>query len=89
MIRAMFLLTAAVAIAAPATAGAPTGQTQTTTAKPEDKVICRFVNSTGSRLSRQKECHTRAEWDRQSEDTQDDIDRQRDRATGEATNAPH
>ena len=89
MIRVTLLAAVAAAVAVPAIAGAPTGQTQTTAAKPADKVVCRFVNTTGSRLSREKECHTRAEWNRQSEDTADDIDRQRDRATGEATNAPH
>ena len=89
MIRTAFLVTVAAAIAAPAVAGAPTGQGQTTAAKPEDKVICRFVNSTGSRLSRERECKTRADWNRESEETQDDVDRQRNRATGEATNGPH
>jgi hypothetical protein len=91
MFRIEFLLTVAAAIATPATAGAPTGQAQPTVKpeRPDEKVVCRFVNSTGSRLSRQKECHTRAEWDRQSEEYQDDVARQSQRATGEATNAPH
>jgi hypothetical protein len=89
MIRVALLATVAAALAVPAMAGAPTAPTQTTASRPEDKVVCRFVNTTGSRLSREKECKTRADWNRESDETADDIDRQRDRATGEATNAPH
>ena len=91
MIRAAFLLTMAAVATTPAAAGAPTGQAQPGAKpdKPEDKVVCRFVNSTGSRLSRNKECKTRAAWDRESEATQDDIERQSSRATGDALNGPH
>lgn len=90
MTRVAFVLAIAVAIATPTVAAAGTGQgSSVKSEKAQDKVVCRFVNSTGSRLSRQKECHTRAEWDRQSEETADDIERQRERATGEATNLPH
>ena len=92
MLRIAFLLGVAVATAAPAVAAdAPAAQSeaQARTDKPQEKIVCRFVNSTGSRLSRQKECHTRAEWDRQADETADDIDRQRARATGDATNGPH
>ena len=92
MFRIAFLLGVAVAIAAPtAAADVNAGQSQAParTDKPQEKIVCRFVNSTGSRLSRQKECHTRAEWDRQADETADDIDRQRARATGDATNGSH
>lgn len=90
MFRIAFLLGLAIATVTPAAAAdAPAAQATARTDKPEDKVVCRFVNSTGSRLSRQKECHTRAEWDRQSEETADDIERQRERATGDAMNSPH
>lgn len=91
MIRTAFLLAMTGLVATPAAADAPTGQAQPTAKpdKPEAKVICRFVNSTGSRLSRQKECKTRADWDRESEETQDDIARQSSRATGDPMNGPH
>ena len=91
MIRNAFLLALAVVVSAPGAADAPTGQSQPAAKsdKPEDKVVCRFVNSTGSRLSRQKECRTRAQWDRESEETQDDIERQSARATGDPLNGPH
>ena len=91
MIRTAFLLAMAAVVATPAAAGAPTGQDQSAAKpeKPEDKVVCRFVNSTGSRLSRQKECKTRADWDHESEEVQDDLERQSSRATGDATNGPH
>jgi hypothetical protein len=91
MIRAAFLLTMAAVVAPPAAAGAPTAQAQPAAKsdKPEDKVVCRFVNSTGSRLSRNKECKTRAEWDHEAEATQDDIEQQSARATGDPSNGPH
>jgi hypothetical protein len=91
MIRTAFLLAMAAVVATPAAAGAPASQDQAAAkpAKPEDKVVCRFVNSTGSRLGREKECKTRAQWDRESEETQDDIARQSARATGDAMNGPH
>lgn len=90
MFRIAFLLAAAAVVATPAIASTPGAQDQAAVqVKPADKVVCRFVNSTGSRLSRQKECHTRAEWDRQSEEAADDIERQRGRATGDAMNSPH
>jgi hypothetical protein len=90
MIRVAFLLTMAAVVATPAAAGTPAGLAQPTTKldKPEDKVVCRSVNSTGSRLSRQKECHTRAEWDRLSEEAQDDFAQQSSqRPSGQPT--PH
>jgi hypothetical protein len=91
MIRAAFLLTMATAVAAPAAAGAPTAQAQSAAKsdKPEDKIVCRFVNSTGSRLSREKECKTRAQWDHEAEDAQDDLARQTSRGTGDPSNGPH
>ena len=89
MIRITLSATVAAAVAVPAMAGAPSAPAQTTAAKPEDKVICRFVNTTGSRLSREKECKTRSQWNRESDEAQDDFEHQTSRATGDATNGSH
>jgi hypothetical protein len=91
MIRAVFVLTMAAIVAPPATAGIPTVQAQPAAKpdKPQDKIVCRFVNSTGSRLSREKECKTRAQWDHEAEDAQDDLARQTSRGTGDPLNGPH
>jgi hypothetical protein len=91
MTRSAILLALAAAFAAPANAGAPAAQGQTAE-KPgnsAEKVICRFVDTTGSRLSRNRECKTRAQWDYESRAAAEDIERGTQRATGEATNGPH
>jgi hypothetical protein len=81
---ASHLLAVMVALAAPDIDAAPAGQAQTNPKpeRPQDKIVCKFVNSTGSRLSGTRECRTRAEWERASADTQDDIDHMEKRATG-------
>ena len=91
MFRNAYLLALAAVISAPASAGAPAGQVQSAAKsdKSDDKIVCRFVNSTGSRLSRERQCKTRADWERESDETRDDIDRQRDRPTGDPMNGPH
>lgn len=93
MIRSAFLLAAAAAIAAPAAATAADAPTQgQATQKPDpmQKVVCKFIDTTGSRLSRNRECKTRAQWEAESQQTGEDVERQLNaRATGEATNAPH
>jgi hypothetical protein len=60
-------------ISVPVAAQAPTTQAQVTPkpTRPEDKVICRFVNTTGSRLLGDRTCKTRAQWQADSETAQD------------------
>jgi hypothetical protein len=84
MHRASQLLAVLVALAAPASEAAPAAQAQSNPKpeRPQDKIVCKFVNSTGSRLSGTRECRTRAEWERASADAQDDIDHMEKRATG-------
>lgn len=94
MIRSAFLLAAAAVIAAPAAtasaADAPTQGQATQKAAPSQKVVCKFIDTTGSRLSRNRECKTRAQWEAESQQTGEDVERQlNSRATGEATNGPH
>jgi hypothetical protein len=45
---------------------------------PDDKIVCRSTDTTGSRLEVRKECHTIAEWrdiTQQSRDSVDDLQR--------------
>jgi hypothetical protein len=81
---ASHLVAVMVVLAAPAIGAAPAAQAQTDPKpeRPQDKMVCKFVNTTGSRLSGTRECRTRAEWDRASADTQDDVDHMEKRATG-------
>lgn len=47
----------------PVAAGAQTAATDAKKDKNDpNRVICRSVESTGSRLGKKKECHTAAEW---------------------------
>ena len=90
MCRTAFLLALAVSIGAPAAAADPTSPAQPAVkVDKQDKIICKFVNTTGSRISRDRECKTRAQWDAESDAQREDFEHQSQRATGEATNGPH
>jgi hypothetical protein len=42
-----------------------------TAQKPEDKVICKYVEETGSRLGGKRVCMKRSDWQAQSQQAQD------------------
>lgn len=48
--------------------------TVTKAAKPEDKVVCRFINTTGSRLGGERVCKTRAQWEAESDRNREDFE---------------
>jgi len=52
------------------------------TDKTAERMICKSIHSTGSRLSTNRVCKTRSEWQRLSEETADALDQVRDRPTG-------
>ena len=83
MYRTAFVAALAALIAAPAAAADQSAQSQVS-AKPakEDKVICKFINTTGSRLSRERECKPRSEWERDADNTRDDLEHERKTAGG-------
>ena len=91
MIRTALLLAAAALVSAPAVAGTPTQQSQSAAKsdKPQDKLVCKFINTTGSRLSRDRVCMTRSQWQAQEDAQADDLQQGLGRATGEATNGSH
>jgi hypothetical protein len=62
-------LLAVLAFAAPAIAQ------ETPTEAPQDKKICRAVQSTGSILGAKRECHTKAEWTKIRAANQENVDR--------------
>jgi invasion protein IalB len=91
MYRTAFVVALFALIAAPAAAADQSAQPQSgaKSARPEDKIICKFINTTGSRLSRDRECKTRAQWEHEADDTRDQIEQQEQRATGDPGNLPH
>lgn len=91
MIRTALFLAAAALISAPAMAGTPAQESQTAAKpdKPQDKLVCKFVNTTGSRLSRDRVCMTRSQWQAQEDAQDDELQQGMGRATGEMTNGPH
>ena len=91
MIRTALLVAAAALMNGPAVAGTPTQESQTAAKpdKPQDKLVCKFINTTGSRLSRDRVCMTRSQWQAQEDAQSDELAQGVGRATGEATNGPH
>lgn len=43
-------------------------------AKAQDKLVCRLVNTTGSRLGGERVCKTRAEWEAESDRNREDFE---------------
>jgi hypothetical protein len=51
----------------------PTRQTVTVASLPGDKLICKYLKVTGSRLEQQKVCATKREWDVAEQETQEKL----------------
>ena len=51
----------------------PTRPTVTVVSLPGDKLICKYVRVTGSRIEQQKVCGTRAQWELADRETQDQV----------------
>ena len=75
MKKALFL--AALALPTAAAAQAPSSGSSGETAGGNDpnQMICRNLGETGSRLSRNRVCMTRGQWDQQRRETRQNIDR--------------
>ena len=87
MSRTALLLVIASAMTVPAGAASPSAQSQPSAkaakeAPRAEKVVCRSINTTGSLIASDRVCKTRAEWDREADETARDIDQQTKRATG-------
>jgi hypothetical protein len=61
---------------APAPATTPAKPEQPPKPDPEERMICRDQVITGSHIKTGKECHTKRDWDRMQNDTQDILDHQ-------------
>jgi hypothetical protein len=83
------LLLALVFMAAPAVAQAPATQTRPSpkAQKPADKLVCRFINTTGSRLIGDRVCKTRAQWDADADAAREDFENAPRRPSGDPTPA--
>jgi hypothetical protein len=70
---------------APTSKGATTVAPATATANPEDKVVCRYVEETGSRLGGHRICMKKSDWRAQAQDAK----RQRDFAPPAGISGSH
>jgi hypothetical protein len=82
------LLLAAAFVSVPAVADTPSRPTQAAAkpTKPEDKVVCRFVNTTGSRLLGERVCKTRGQWEADADTTRDILENAERHPTGTPVN---
>lgn len=51
----------------------PTQPTVTVVSMPGDKLVCKYIKTTGSRLEQQKVCGTKSQWEVADRDTQDQV----------------
>lgn len=51
----------------------PTQQTVTMVSLPGDKLICKYVRTTGSRIEQQKVCGTKSQWEVADRETQEHV----------------
>jgi hypothetical protein len=51
----------------------PTRQTVTMASLPGDKLICKYLKETGSRLDQQKICATKRQWELTEQETQETV----------------
>ena len=51
----------------------PTRPTVTMVSLPGDKLICKYVRTTGSRIEQQKVCGTKSQWDLADRETQEHV----------------
>jgi hypothetical protein len=83
------LLLATAALSWPALAQAPTQVQAPKTLKAQDKVVCRSINTTGSRISSERVCKTRAEWDADADATRDQLENAPRRPSGDQLSGPN
>lgn len=56
---------------------------------PKQKVLCKSINSTGSRISSDRVCKTQAEWDADADATRDDLEHGPRRPSGDQLSGPN
>lgn len=83
MTRTALLLAAAISVPVAAQPTASSISAVTKAAKPEDKVVCRMINSTGSRIGGERVCKTRAQWQADSDQARDDFENSPRRPSGD------
>jgi hypothetical protein len=59
----------------------PKQQTVVVASLPGDKLICKYLKATGSRLEQQKVCATRRQWDLTEQETQETLRDRQNRST--------
>ena len=73
--RIAFLIATAI-ITASATVTSPVDRSPQAAknAQADEKVVCRSINTTGSRLGGERVCKTRAQWNAESDQTREDFE---------------
>ena len=87
--KSKLLVLVSAALSWPALAQAPTQVQVAKTQKPQDKVVCRSINTTGSRISSERVCKTRAEWDADADATRDALENGPRRPSGDQLSGPN
>ncbi len=66
----------------------PRQQTLTVVSLPGDKLVCKFLKTTGSRLEQQKVCATQRQWDVAEQETQEAIRDRQNQSIGTCQGGP-
>ena len=85
MIARSLLIASALALAPTAVLAQAAPATPATPATPDpdaNKKICRTLSNTGTRLSRNRQCLTQAQWDKLALDAREELRRGRPNGTG-------
>ena len=87
--KSKFLVLVSAVLSWPALAQAPAQVQVEKTQKPQDKLVCRSINTTGSRISSERVCKTRAEWDADADATRDQFENSPRRPSGDQLSGPN
>jgi hypothetical protein len=82
LLLALTAVAGAPAVAQPSVSSQPV-QVTAKADKPEDKVACRTINTTGSRLLGERVCKTRAQWAAESDRTREEFENGPRRPSGD------
>ena len=66
----------------------PVQQTVTVVSLPGDKLVCKYLKRTGSRLDQQKICATERQWDLAEQETQETIRDRQNQSIGTCQGGP-
>jgi hypothetical protein len=89
MKRIALLMVLTAALSCPTFAQAPRQVQPPKTHNPEDKIVCRSINTTGSRISSERVCKTLAQWEADADATRDELENGPRRPSGDQLSGPN